>query len=358
MNDTESQGCQQNTSLNCLSVEEQQNQNLTTAAILMWLIGILALLFNGGVLVLIIKEKKIRKNPYYFFVLMLCVSDSVAGLGIVFSTSLHLILGFQVNMVVAIVNVLLMITGLHLSLYHTFLISFQRFLVIWKEQWSSCIFRGNRKYYFCAVGWIGLVLGNCVFISPPMDIGTTANTGAILFVYKGHYQLYMMYTRFLSLTLLSSTILLYLAAIAVVLKTYRKVNPIGHLNNVRVIQVMEINTTESSPSENACTSSSVQNQVRVGQGTSQVQHSNWLNEQKRKKVVSTLQLVGLLITALVIFTGPFVVALLWSESFPIQISRVFFICCCINSVLNPFIYVWKLVDIREKVKSILCCCCK
>jgi hypothetical protein len=235
------------------------------------------------------------------------------------------------------------------------LISFQRFLVIYEQKWSSYIFGGNGKYFVCVVGWVVIVLGNSVFISPPTEFGPPGNVNVFLFVYNGHYKIYITYIRVLCLFLLSSTVLLYLAAIVIVSKKHKKVTPMGHSNALRAKKEADIEMTVPGPSGTTSAAPSVSGQAKVNQGTSRVQ-SNQMATLRLKKIISTLQLVGFLIVILVIFTGPFIVALSCCDNFPIQIKQAFFVLYAINSVLNPIIYVWKLVDIREIVKSALCCC--
>jgi hypothetical protein len=356
MNDTTSLGCQHNASLPCSSDVEEQTQNLTPVVIslLLGLIGILVLLFNGGVFALVVKKKTIRQNPYQFLVLMLCVSDFLVGLVIVLAIFLSVVPGFQRGNVATILNTFFLSTGLHLSLYHTFLISFQRVLVISKEAWSSYIFGDNRKYFACVGGWVAIILGNSVLISPPSEFVTLDDVNALAFVYNGHYEGYIMYTRTLSISLLSLTVLLYLVAVVIMSKSYKKVTPIGHYSTSHgtKVHVNDIEMTASGPSGNTCTISSVQGHVKVNP---RVQQSTQMGTHRRKKVISTLQLVGFLIAALVIFTGPFIVSMLWFDTFPLTIKRIFFILYCLNSVFNPIIYVWKLVDIRKMVRSTLCC---
>jgi hypothetical protein len=312
------------------------------------LIGILALLFNSGVLVLIVREKKIRKNPYHFLVFMLCVSDFVVGVGIVFAIFRHFIPALQVSEGVIILHSLLMTVGIYFSLYNTFLISIQRFLVIYKEKWSYCLFGQNRKYFVCVGGWITIVITNCALISPPAkEIESLDDINILSFVYYGHYMAYKIYIRSVTLFLLSATVILYLVTIVYVNRSYRKVNPNVNSITLPAVRVIQVQPTAPGPSSYTGALPSVE-----GQGRPNVQ----LAMIKRKKVISTLQLVGLLITVFLLFSGPLVITLSWFDTFSSRIRGILFTLFGINSALNPFIYVWKLVDIREMVKKTLCCC--
>jgi hypothetical protein len=254
---------------------------------------------------------------------MLCVSDGVVGLGTILSICHHFVDGSEMKRVFTIFNSVVLTIGLHLSLYHTFLISLQRFLVIYKERWSYFIFRKNRKYFACCFGWLVVSLGNCVLISPPSDFAPLDDVNVLAFVYHLHYNAYITYIRIFSMCLLSSTILLYLAATVIVMKSYKQITHIGHSTNVRVITVKSIQTGEPRASEIACTSFSAQRPVRINPGPSHVEQASQVAVHRRKRVVSILQLVGVLVSALVILTGPFVIAVAWPDIFSIQIRRIF-----------------------------------
>ncbi|XP_048740100.1 cannabinoid receptor 1-like [Ostrea edulis] len=351
VNGMTSRDCRPNISLNCSPHVEQDHYSIPINAFFLF-VGILTLVFNSGILVLIVKEKKIRLNLYHFLVLILCVSDVLVGLGFIFGILRTVHPAFQTSKAFAVLNVLLTTTGLYISLYHTFLISLQRFLVICKEKWNTLIFQQNRRYFVCVSGWIAILISNCIFISPhPASPGSDI----ISYVYNGHYQAYTIYIRFLTTSLLFSTVILYLVTIVYMLKTYRKISPTGDSNALQVIETINIHTIEPHPSQKACVFSCLPHQVRVRPIRSRGEASNQIGTLTRKKVMSTLYLVGLLITVLLIFTGPLVVTLSWRDTFPTRLRGILFGLCCINSTLNPIIYVWKLVDIRGIVKSALFC---
>lgn len=211
------QGCQLNTSLNCYPHVEQQNNYSIPLITLSMFVGVLALVFNSCILVLIVRENKIRLNLYHFLVLMLCVSDFVVGLAFVFAILRQLLPAVRTSKVFAVLNSMLMTLGVSLSLYHTFLISLQRCLVICKEKWNNFVFHENRKYIVYVSGWIVILISNCLFISPPPD----SPTGDIIsYAYNGHYKAFSIYMRSLTLALLFSTVLLYARTIVYMLKAY------------------------------------------------------------------------------------------------------------------------------------------
>jgi hypothetical protein len=195
--------------------------------------------------------------------------------------------------------------------------------------------------------------------------------------------------RFLSLTLLSSTVILYLAAVAHFYYTHGKIGPIGHSNtssaNTTIhvqaneagpskkiytqpsvqynaagssVKIIHVQPIESCPSNNVHPSSPMQSRKHVSPGTSRSEPSSQIHTLTHRKVVGTLRLVGLLITILLVFTGPRIVTLFWSNALftSLKVRGIVTGLFSINSMINPFLYVWKLEEIRNRVKILLCCC--
>lgn len=128
-------------SSNSSVVEEDKIQLVTPLLVCVVVIGFLSQILNGGVFILVIRQKTIRRNPYHFLVLMLSVSDYLIGLsnvcigpGIIFPY-LH-----KCGILV-VIQIFLLTNGLYLSLLQIFLISLQRYLVICKEKWNTFLDR-------------------------------------------------------------------------------------------------------------------------------------------------------------------------------------------------------------------------
>ncbi|XP_062572362.1 uncharacterized protein LOC134234330 [Saccostrea cucullata] len=310
-------------------------------------IGILDLLVNGAVFVILMKDKNVRKNPYLFLVLMLCVSDFTVGLGIICALPSFIQPPLIRSTLFTVLQIVMMLNGLCLSLLQTFLISLQRYLVLCKERWNLFIFQHNRKYYVCIGSSFAVTLMNFVLISPPQRELDVLNDSALSFVYHGHYLAHSIYIKFLSLSLLSLTLILYSVTVRHVLKTYNKVNPIGNNMsiNVRTIQVQmkPLHTIPRTTSDrNTNCHKNVQSRSR-----------RHLLSLRQRKVVSSLKLVGVLIILLLICTGPFIFVV-WNDSASSNVNRVLISLCILNSLINPFIYLWKLYDIKGIIKSRIC----
>lgn len=79
---------------------------------------------------------------------------------------------------------------------------------------------------------------------------------------------------------------------------------------------------------------------------------------RKRKIMNTIVLVGILMGFLVFLSGPLIISLVVPYVPPLYLI-VASVLCCLNSLVNPFIYCWKLPDLREALKSffgkVFCC---
>lgn len=340
--------------LNCTLDDGKTNSLDSPLFISVMFVGILSLVFNGGVFVLIINVKKIRHNPYHFLVLMLSVSDFTVAFGIMCIGLQHLVPALNRNKLLIVLQIILLSIGLHLSLFQTFYISLQRFLIICTENWNSYVFNENRKYCICIGGWVVVVIINLVLVSPPSREFDPLKDNIMSFVYHGHYSAQRTYNRVLTLSLLSLTIILYIITLVYVLVNHRK-NSMTRSNGVDIKTInVEIVHPPSSISRFHTNQKNVTPSPPLEEGPRRlyIESHNRLVTLRRKKAASTLYLVGFLIVVLLIFTGPLIVAM-WIDK-PKYIGICFCV-CILNSLANPFIYMWKLDDVHKFIKSTICC---
>lgn len=338
-------------SSNSSVVEEDKIQLVTPLLVCVVIIGFLSQILNGGVFILVIRQKTIRRNPYHFLVLMLSVSDYLIGLsnvcigpGIIFPY-LH-----KCGTLV-VIQIFLLTNGLYLSLLQIFLISLQRYLVICKEKWNTFFFSKKRKYIVCISSWALVTATNLSLLSPPEREFRFSEERFVAFVYGGLYPAFTFYNRFLTLTFLSTTIILYLITLRHVLKNFGKVKPLpersiqtqgGNPIQIHVIAFEKPDNRISHPSQNEAA-------LRTNQNTC---HSYFVKN-RRRKVNETMFLVGLLILVLLVLTGPLIVAILMDHSS--RFLRFSYCICTINSLVNPFIYLRKLGNVRNCLKSTFTC---
>lgn len=344
------------TLLNVSAVEDQSSEPITPLLISFMIVGFLSLTLNGGVFILVIKAGEIRSNPYHFLVMMLSVSDFFMGLA-TFSTGPRVIIpSLHRSRILAVVQICLMSNGLYLSLVQIFLISLQRFAIICTEKLNTYIFCENRKYFTCFGSWMVVIVGNLSFVSPPPREYNFVVDSFLTFVYNGRYLGYLFFNRLLTISLLSATIILYLITLRYVSKHLGKLSNEKSKNvKVKPYQVFSVSGTETetrltslpshrpnSPSPHQANKKIVRTAIR-----------SKLGDARHKKVKGTLTLVGILITVLIVLTGPLMV-FFWGIGSTILL-RLSFCICSINSLVNPFIYMWKLPSVRKYIESKFIC---
>lgn len=328
------------------SFEEENIKVNIPVLISVSVIGFLSVILNGGVFILVIKTSEIRSNPYHFLVMMLSVSDFFVGLANVFICPRILIPSLHKSKILVVVQTFMLTNGLYLSLLQIFLISLQRFTVICTEQWNRYVFCGNRKYIVCIMSWILVVTSNVSLVSPPDREYNRFNDRFVSFVYSGRFVAFSFYNRLLTLTLLVSTLSLYFITIGYVIKNYKKVRPTIQLRPNQM-PVVTITVREANCQQNLPPPGEIIPQITPTTSTSN------LLDFKNKKIKESLLLVGLLITCLFVLTGPLIIAIWIDDSS--QFLHISFCVCIINSLANPFIYLWKLANVRNYVKSAFIC---
>lgn len=344
------------TLLNVSADEDQSSEPITPLLISFMIVGFLSLTLNGGVFILVIKASEIRSNPYHFLVMMLSVSDFFMGLA-TFSTGPRVIIpSLHRSRILAVVQICLMSNGLYLSFVQIFLISLQRFAIICTEKLNTYIFCENRKYFTCFGSWMVVIVGNLSFVSPPPREYNFVVDSFLTFVYNGRYLGYLFFNRLLTISLLSATIILYLITLRYVSKHLGKLSNEKSKNvKVKPYQVFSVSGTETetrltslpshrpnSPSPHQANKKIVRTAIR-----------SKLGDARHKKVKGTLTLVGILITVLIVLTGPLMV-FFWGIGSTILL-RLSFCICSINSLVNPFIYMWKLPSVRKYIESKFIC---
>lgn len=335
-----------NTSLFNESFEKDNVQMDIPVLVSVSVIGFLSSTLNGGVFILVIKTTEIRSNPYHFLVMMLSVSDFFVGLSNVFicpriltPSSMH------TSRVLVVAQTFMLTNGLYLSLLQIFLISLQRFTVVCTQKWNRYVFCGNRKYVVCIISWLLVVTSNVSLVSPPDRDYNRFKDRFVSFVYSGRFVAFSFYNRLLTLSLLVSTLSLYFITTRHVIKNYNQVGPgQGAPTQMRVVT---ITVREANCQQNLPPSEEVIPQI------SRITYTSNLHDFRHKKVKDTLLLVGLLITVLFVLTGPLMIAVWIDDSS--QFLRISFCVCTINSLANPFIYLWKLTNVRNFVKSAFVC---
>jgi hypothetical protein len=151
-------------------------------------------------------------------------------------------------------------------------------------------------------------------------------------IYNGNIQIFTRVYGVLAMLLLVSTILLYSFALNNVRKRYMKTFAF----QMERVQSDAGNVEASDPS-----------------------NLNHISESRKRKVLDSLKVVGIVVLLLVLFTGPFVMLVFMSvfgfQPSPTSAFAVSLL-ASINSVLNPFVYCWKIDSVRKEFKLVFRFC--
>jgi hypothetical protein len=188
-------------------------------------VGIVCALLNGLILLILLSKKNLRQNPYKFLVLLLSFSDILVGIGFFIYSLRILIQSWTSSQILCILQITSQINGMYLSLFQTFLISVQRYLVICRTEWSNRLFQNNRKYFVCVLCWMVILVFSVGLISPPEEnLRDLHNKCSVTYVYSRHYAVFSAFINF-GIMLLVLTILLYCITIRYVIKVNRQIVP-------------------------------------------------------------------------------------------------------------------------------------
>ena len=84
-----------------------------------------------------------------------------------------------------------------------------------------------------------------------------------------------------------------------------------------------------------------------------------ITEVGKKKVFESLKIVGIILGLIILLTGPFILVTSLT-AFDIEPSHttIFIVCVLtsLNSVINPFVYSWKIDSLRKEFKLLFQTC--
>lgn len=275
---------------------------LTTVSYFTIFVGFVVVTINIMVMVAFARNQELRQNNHYTLVMGLSFSDLLMGLSV-------LVIGFRfifpnvfLPISLCIVKNLSM-SSLISSIFQIFCISLNRFLVLSVNPWANYLFDGNRKYCVCIVGWTSIFITFSILTSPKGDqsICETADFGNILAV-----------TRWIACSLLLFLLLMivifYFLAIFEVKKQYMNVSGIA---------------------------------------------SSQIDAKKKKTVIKSMKLVGMILLALFILSGPLIFSVSYGNIPSLHVAA--FTAASLNSFVNPFIYCSRIKSLQNEIKSFFCC---
>lgn len=297
------------------------------SALVAFVTGGTSFVLNVLVFITLFISKELRQNTHYNLVLCLSLSDLVLGLSMCVGGFRLFTPRWATFYAPCVMTSVMFISGITLSFFQTFLISFHRFLKLSDTDLDQVLLKENRKYVTYILIWL-IVLGFNISM-----VHFRHHTEKLLFckfkcVFGSRYPIMAIYFQTATILLLSLTIIFYCLTIHQVRQRYRR---------TFAWHAHQRNPTSNDPNSNELTPPSY-----VG--------GEQMTLQMKKKIFGSMKLIGFIICALLICTCPMVIASFFDPS-----QKVLFVVAtlaCFNSVINPFIYVFNIEKLRREWKNI------
>lgn len=272
-------------------------------------VGITVVILNLIVIVIAYSSKELRQNTYLNLILTFSVNDFLFGLSTLFSGIRMFSIKLDKQRELCIISSIIIPICLLMTLYQSFLISLHRYLVISESDWDKTLFEKKRSFIWYMTGWVVIIVSQVILISPMTDFGSTCTVDNIFNENKSLIVLIVAISEFVLIFL----ILVFYCSTMVILKKH-------HLN------------------------------------TSNSTISNTILKARRKKFLKSMKSVSILLLALFILSGPMVVRNFFEVFNPLpgNVSFIAFVLTNMNSLVNPLIYFFNLVEFKTALSRICC----
>lgn len=272
-------------------------------------VGITVVILNLIVIVIAYSSKELRQNTYLNLILTLSVNDFLFGLSTLFSGIRMFSIKLDKQRELCIISSIIIPICLLMTLYQSFLISLHRYLVILESDWDKTLFEKKSSFIWYMTGWVVIIVSQVILISPMTDFGSTCTVDNIFNENKSLIVLIVAISEFVLIFL----ILVFYCSTMVILKKH-------HLN------------------------------------TSNSTISNTILKARRKKFLKSMKSVSILLLALFILSGPMVVRNFFEvfNHLPGNVSFIAFVLTNMNSLVNPLIYFFNLMEFKTALSRICC----
>lgn len=323
------------------------------------LIGVPWIVLNTFVLVIFVAKRALRENIYHCLVLLLSFSDLLVGLGYISYTFQNMISqteGFTKAM--CILKTAFVTSGTLMSVWQSFVIGLQRYLVLFHMEWNKMLFTGVKKYLVCTFVWLVILIFTLGLISPQQEYNSNVICH-VEYVYEKHFDVFITFNRCI-VAIVLLTIVSYCVVLRYIIRLKkRKVFP---TNSPYFIQVRPIPQHQQQDEPGIHTTSADGKQdSRSGSQSNRLERNNIITQSplthqnmsatKKKKLTNTIVLVGLLLGCHTLLTAPFFISFIYPET-PNTLIVVSACLCGINSIINPILYCMKIQSVRCIVKNI------
>lgn len=298
----------------------RQDETHLARGVVMITLGLLIALENSAVLFVAFRNKILRENIHYNLVLSLSASDLLLGINATIFGIIHSrfwVSGFGL-LTLCRINYCIGYIAFLMSIWQTFFISLNRYLVISEKKLNQLLWKGKRRYVVYCVTWICNIVLYLSMMAPKDEGGHEYGDHICnpITVYGDHFAVWNdIFFALIAFSLLF-TFVFYILALWNVRKRY-------------------IRTADQNPLSG-----------------SQVGARQEMVIRQRNRIMKSMKLVTIVLVVLIVSLCPTLALGFIPNLTPIE----YLILLCfslINSAVNPIIYCIQIDDFKKEVKKIL-----
>lgn len=298
----------------------RQDETHLARGVVMIALGLLIALENSAVLFVAFRNKILRENIHYNLVLSLSASDLLLGINATIFGIIHSrfwVSGFGL-LTLCRINYCIGYIAFLMSIWQTFFISLNRYLVISEKKLNQLLWKGKRRYVVYCVTWICNIVLYLSMMAPKDEGGHEYGDHICnpITVYGDHFAVWNdIFFALIAFSLLF-TFVFYMLALWNVRKRY-------------------IRTADQNPLSG-----------------SQIGARQEMAIRQRNRIMKSMKLVTIVLVVLIVSLCP-TLALGFIPKLP-PIEYLILLCfSLINSAVNPIIYCIQIDDFKKEVKKIL-----
>lgn len=297
----------------------QQDETYLARGVVMITLGVLIALENSAVLFVAFRNKILRENIHYNLVLSLSASDLLLGINATIFGIIHSrfwVSGFGL-LTLCRINYCIGYIAFLMSIWQTFFISLNRYLVISEKKLNQLLWKGKRRYVVYSVTWVFNLVLYLSMMSPKSEGGHEYGEHICnpITVYGDYFVVWnAIFCASIAISLLF-TFIFYMLALWNVRKRYSRTADQNQLSGHQfgALQQMAI--------------------------------------RQRNRIMKSMKLVTIVLVVLIVSLCP-TLALGFTPILPPMEYLLLLCFSLINSAVNPIIYCIQIEDFKNEVKKI------